>query len=86
MYLSTTNEIMVLVTLVAIGTFRKICGIPQSKEIAFFPFLIYTTLYMYIYVHRNICVHIYTHIYINTNPATSSIFQLLPTIILFRKL
>lgn len=48
---------MVLVTLVAIDIFRKICGILWSKEIAFFLFLIYTTLYVYTEIS------VYTHIY-----------------------
>lgn len=39
---------------------------------------------LYKCVQKSVCI--YTHTYINTNPATSSIFQLLPTIILFRKL
>lgn len=59
MYMSTTNETMVLVTLVAIDTFRKICGILQSKETAFFPSLIYTTLYMYTEISVYLCIHTY---------------------------
>lgn len=59
MYVSTTNEIMVLVTLVAVDTFRKICGILQYKE-CFLPF---RDLHYFIQVYRNTCVHIYTHIY-----------------------
>lgn len=57
MYMSTTSEIMVLVTLVAIDIFRKICGILWSKEIAFFLFLIYTTLY--VYTEISVYIHIY---------------------------
>jgi len=59
---STTNEIMVLVTLVAINMLRKLWGIFQCEEIAFLPFLLYATLYMY----TDISVYIYIHTHILT--------------------